>query len=115
MSTPYTGALSTIARHRGVLGAMVVDAQDDIIIDSSVRHGVKASTVAALGASIYRKARQSATAAGLGDTAFLRIEGENGHIFAAGRGGLVLIAMAESSVNVGLVRLAMLRAAAGLS
>ncbi len=94
---------------------MVVDAQDDIIIDSAVRHGVKASTIAALAASIYRKARQSAVAAGLGDTAFLRMEAEDGHIFAAGRGALVLVAMAESSVNVGLVRLAMLKAAAGLS
>ena len=115
MSTPYAAALSSISRQRGVLGAMVVDAQDDIIIDSAVRHGVKASTIAALAASIYRKARQSAVAAGLGDTAFLRMEAEDGHIFAAGRGALVLVAMAESSVNVGLVRLAMLKAAAGLS
>ena len=115
MSTPYAAALSSISRHRGVVGAMVVDAQDDIIIDAAVRHGVKANTVAALAASIYRKARQSAGAAGLGDTAFLRMEAEDGHIFAAGRGALVLIAMAESSVNVGLVRLAMLKAAAGLT
>jgi predicted regulator of Ras-like GTPase activity (Roadblock/LC7/MglB family) len=43
------------------------------------------------------------------------MEAEDGHIFAAGRGSLVLIAMAESSVNVGLVRLAMLKVAAGLT
>jgi predicted regulator of Ras-like GTPase activity (Roadblock/LC7/MglB family) len=115
MSTPYAATLATLSRQRGVVGAMIVDAQDDIIVDAVVRHGVKASTVAALAASIYRKARQSAGAARLGDTAFLRMEAEDGHIFAAGRGGLVLIAMAESSVNVGLVRLAMLKAAAGLA
>ena len=115
MSTPYAATLATLSRQRGVVGAMIVDAEDDIIVDAAVRHGVKASTVAALAASLYRKARQSAGAAGLGDTAFLRMEAEDGHIFAAGRGGLVLIAMAESSVNVGLVRLAMLKAAAGLA
>lgn len=115
MTSPYAGALAAVARQRGILGAMVVDAHDDIIIDATVRHGVKAPTVAALGASIYRKARQSAGAAGLGDTTFLRMEAEAGHIFAAGRGGVVLIALAESSVNVGLVRLAMLQAAAGLA
>ena len=115
MTTPYAALLSSISRQRGVVGAMVVDAQDDIIVDASVRHGVKANTVAALAASIYRKARQSAGAAGLGETAFLRMEAEEGHIFAAGRDALVLIAMAESSVNVGLVRLAMIKAAAGLA
>jgi predicted regulator of Ras-like GTPase activity (Roadblock/LC7/MglB family) len=111
---PYQGALASVARQRGILGAMIVDANDDIIIDAAVRHGVKAPTVAALAASIYRKARQSAGAAGLGDTTFLRMEAEQGHIFAAGRGSLVLIALAESTVNVGLVRLAMLQAVSGL-
>lgn len=115
MSSPYAGPLATVSRHRGVLGAMVVDAYDDIIVDAAVRHGVKAPTVAALAASIYRKARQSAGAAGLGETTFLRMEAEEGHIFAAGRGALVIIALAESSVNVGLVRLAMLQAASGLA
>jgi len=129
MKTSYADALAAVSRHRGVLGAMVVDADDDIIVDAAVRHGVKASTVAALGASIYRRACQSAGAAGLGGTTFLRMEAEGGHIFAAGRGGvgaaagtegnggggLVLIALAESSVNVGLVRLEMLKAAAGLA
>ena len=86
MSSPYAGPLAAVSRHRGVLGAMVVDAYDDIIVDAAVRHGVKAPTVAALAASIYRKARQSAGAAGLGETTFLRMEAEEGHIFAAGRG-----------------------------
>lgn len=115
MSSPYGPALAAVSRHRGILGAMVVDAHDDIIIDAAVRHGVKASTVAALAASIYRKARQSAGAAGLGDTTFLRMEADEGHIFAAGRGALVLIALAESTVNVGLVRLTMLQMAAELA
>jgi predicted regulator of Ras-like GTPase activity (Roadblock/LC7/MglB family) len=115
MTTPYAAALAAIARQRGVLGARVVDAHDDIIIDASVRHGVKAPTVAALAASIYRKARQSAGAAGLGATTFLRLEAEDGHVFAAGRGSLVIIALAESSVNVGLMRLAMLQTAEGLA
>lgn len=111
----YAPMLMAMRRHRGVLGSMVVDAQDDIIVEAAVRQGVNSSTVAAIGASLYRKARLSARAAGLGDTGFLRLEAEGGHVFAAGRGALVLIALAESSVNVGLVRMEMLKAAEALS
>jgi predicted regulator of Ras-like GTPase activity (Roadblock/LC7/MglB family) len=94
---------------------MIVDASDDIIVEAVVRHGREASTVAALAASLYRKARLSARAAGLGDTGVLRIEAQRGHIFAAGCGDLVLIALAESTVNMGLMRVEIRRAAEALA
>ena len=110
MSTPYSGALEQLARRRGVAGCMVVDAYDDIVVDASVRDGVQASTVAAIGASLYRRARDAARAAGLGEVGLLRLEGERGHVFAVGRGELVLVAVADAGVNIGLMRAEMLKA-----
>ena len=115
MSTPYTSALEQLARRRGVAGCMVVDAHDDIVVDAAVREGVQASTVAAIGAALYRRARHAAGAAGLGQVGLLRLEAERGHVFAVGRGDLVLVAVADSGVNVGLVRAEMLKAVEVLS
>ena len=110
MSTPYSAALEQLARRRGVLGCMVVDAHDDIVVDASVRDGVQAGTVAAIGASLYRRARHAALAAGLGEVGLLRLEGERGHVFAVGHGELVIVAVAGPGVNIGLVRAEMLKA-----
>jgi predicted regulator of Ras-like GTPase activity (Roadblock/LC7/MglB family) len=110
VTTPYRPTLDGLARRRGVLGCMVVDAHDDIIVDAAAREDVEASTVAAIGASLYRRARHAALAAGLGEVGLLRLEGERGHVFAAGRGDLVLVALADAGVNIGLVRAEMLKA-----
>ena len=110
MSTPFTPTLEQLARRRGVAGCMVVDAYDDIVVDAAAREGVHASTVAAIGASLYRRARHAALAAGLGEVGLLRLEGERGHVFAVGRGELVLVALADAGVNIGLVRTEMLKA-----
>jgi predicted regulator of Ras-like GTPase activity (Roadblock/LC7/MglB family) len=45
---------------------------------------------------------------------FMQLEAAGGRICAVGGGGLVLIVVAESSVNVGLVRVELLRAAEAL-
>ena len=110
MTTPYRPMLEVLSRRRGILGCMVVDAHDDIVVEAAVRDGVQASTVAAIGASLYRRARHAAQAAGLGEVGLLRLEGERGHVFAVGRGELVLVAVADSGVNIGLVRAEMLKA-----
>lgn len=115
MTTAYAELLAPLSRQRGVLGCMVVDAADDIIVDSVAHVGVRASAVAALAASLHRKARQSAAAAQLGAVRFLRLEAERGHLFAVGRGDLVIVILAEPGVNVGLVRVEMLRAVESLA
>ena len=63
-----------------------------------------------LAASLYRKARQSARAAGLGAVSFMQLEAPNGRLCAVGGGDLVLVVVAEPAVNVGLVRVELLRA-----
>ena len=115
MTAPFAAVLAPLSRQRGVVASMIVDAHDDIIIEAQTRVGVRASTVAALAASLYRRARQAARAAELGAVRFLRLEAERGHLFAAGRADLVLVLLADPGVNVGLLRVEMLRAVEALA
>ena len=115
MSSPFEQPLAALIRERGVIGCLVVGERDGIIVDASLQVGVDGSAVAALAASLYRRARLSARAAGLGDVSFLQLEAERGHIWAAGRGELVLVTIAESRAQVGRVRAVMLQLAEALT
>ncbi|MDQ6887093.1 MAG: roadblock/LC7 domain-containing protein [Gemmatimonadota bacterium] len=107
---PYDAVLLPLSRQRGVLGALVAGERDGLIVASQMQYGVQGEATAALAASLYRKARLSAQAAGLGSVQLLRLEAEAGHICAIGRDDLVVVVLADSRANVGLLRSAMLRA-----
>ena len=109
MSSPFEGLLSTLIRQRGVVGCMVVGERDGIVVDANVQVGVQGSTVAALAAALYRKARISSESAGLGGITFLHLEAERGHICALGRDELVIVVIADSRAHVGPVRTVMLQ------
>jgi predicted regulator of Ras-like GTPase activity (Roadblock/LC7/MglB family) len=111
MSTAYRALIAPLTRQRAVLGCMVVGESDGLIIDSTLQVGVHGDAVAALAASLYRKARLSADAAGLGQVSFLRLEAGDGHVCVAGRKDLVIVTVAEGRANIGLLRAEMLRAA----
>ncbi|HEX2778616.1 MAG TPA: roadblock/LC7 domain-containing protein [Gemmatimonadaceae bacterium] len=108
--SPFAEVLASLTRQRGVLGSMVVSEADGIVVDSNLQIGVRGNVVAALAASLYRKARLSAAAAGLGTASFVQLEAEQGRVCAVGRGDLLLVTVAESRANVGLIRVEMLRA-----
>ena len=110
MTSPFAAILSGLIRHRAVTGCLVVDGRDGVIVDAYLQLGVDGATVAALAASVYRKAQQAAGAAGFGDIGFLELDAEHGRFCAVGRSGLVLVLVGESGMNVGLVRVQMLRA-----
>ena len=110
--TEFTPLLSALCRERGVRAAAAVTADDGTIIDSVLRVGDDGEQVAALAASLYRKARQSAQAAGMGAISLLHLEAESGRLFVIGHQLVLLIAVTEPVVNVGAVRVAM-RAALG--
>jgi hypothetical protein len=110
VNTPFTGILGSLIRHRGVTGCMVVGEQDGMIVESNLQIGVNGAAFAALSAALYRKARRSAEAAGFGTTGFFELNAEGGRVCAAGRNSLVLVVVAEPRVNVGLVRVELLRA-----
>lgn len=115
MSTPFTPVLDALTRLRGVRASLVVAATDGIAIDSNLQIGQDGSRVAALAASLYRKARQSALAAGFGATGFMQLEAETGRLCLLGGDELVIVVVAERDANVGLIRVEMLRAAGSLA
>ncbi|MGH7719728.1 MAG: roadblock/LC7 domain-containing protein [Gemmatimonadaceae bacterium] len=115
MSSSYAPLLASIVRQRGVHGALLVGERDGLVVDADLQTGVEGRAVAALAASLFRRARLSSSAAGLGGVTFVRLDAEHGHVCAAGRGELVLVSLVEAGANLGLVRAAMLKAAQGLS
>jgi predicted regulator of Ras-like GTPase activity (Roadblock/LC7/MglB family) len=110
MKSPFAEVLAGLTRQRGVLGSMVVGETDGLIVDSSLQVGVKGPVIAALAASLYRRARLSADAAGVGTATFLQLEAERGRLCAVGHNDLVLVTLAEPRANVGILRIEMLRA-----
>lgn len=109
-NSPFAEMLDALTRQRGVTAALVADERDGIVIDSRAHVGVRGDRVAALAASLYRKARLSARAAGLGGVGFLQLEAETGRVCAVGHGDLVVVTVATSEANVGLIRVELLRA-----
>lgn len=104
----YSALLGGINRISGVRGSMVVAVDDGLIVAEDLMVGVPGPAAAALVASLYRRARRSVEAAAFGSAAYLQVEGEDGLLFAAAPpqlGDLLLVVVAESWVNVGLVRL----------
>jgi uncharacterized protein len=114
MATPFSDMLDTLTRQRGVSAALVVSEQDGIVIDSNLQIGQSGERVAALAASLYRKARLSARVAGMGAVSFMQLEAPQGRLCAVGSGSLVLVVVAQATVNVGLIRVELLKAVAGL-
>ena len=115
MTTPFTAVLDALTRLRGVRASLVVAAEDGIAIDSNLQIGQDGSRVAALAASLYRKARKSASAAGFGGTGFMQLEAESGRLCLLGGDEVVLVVVALPGANVGLIRVEMLKAAESLA
>lgn len=110
----FQTVLTSVMRLRGVTACLVVDEHDGVIVDSTLQFGMRGHVLAALLASLFRKARQSVAAAGFGDAALLTLEAERGRVCAVGHGGLVLIAVADLRTNPGLLRVELNKARAGL-
>lgn len=115
MTSPFTSVLDSLTRLRGVRASLVVAADDGIAIDSNLQIGQDGSRVAALAASLYRKARKSAAAAGFGQTGFMQLEAEEGRLCLLGGDEVVLVVVARPDANVGLIRVEMLKAAESLA
>jgi predicted regulator of Ras-like GTPase activity (Roadblock/LC7/MglB family) len=110
----YATVIGAVTRHRGISACLVVSEEDGILVDGTAHVGVNTSAFAALTASLYRKAGRATDAAGFGGVSFLELEAEQGRVMAAGRGGLVVVAVADGRVNLGLLRMELLRSAAAL-
>lgn len=109
--TPFRAMLESLTRQRGVRASLIVSENDGLVVDSSLRFDQDGDRVAALAASMYRKARLSARAAQLGAVAFLQLDAERGRVCAVGgRSDLVIVVVADPAANVGLIRVELFKA-----
>jgi predicted regulator of Ras-like GTPase activity (Roadblock/LC7/MglB family) len=115
MTSPFLELLVGLARQRGVQGGLIVSERDGIVVDAHVQIGVRANVIAALAASIFRKARQAADAAGLDGVNYLELVAEHGRLCMAGRGDLVIVVITDARATIGLLRTAVLRASEALA
>lgn len=105
-------ALDLITRVGGVRGAMLVSAEDGIVVAEQLMEGIKGPAVAALAASVGTRLRRAMEAAGVGPSLFWHLQAEQGALLVVpAPNGILVVAVAEPDVNVGLVRLELLRAA----
>lgn len=111
-ASPFGPALELITHVRGVRGAMVVARVDGLVVAEQVMEGIKAGAVAALAASLTGRLQRAMVTAGLGPSQFWHLQCEEGALLVVPAGEtLLVVAITEPDVNVGLVRLELLRAA----
>jgi predicted regulator of Ras-like GTPase activity (Roadblock/LC7/MglB family) len=107
-------ALDMITRVRGVRGAMLVSAEDGLIVAEQLMEGIKGAAVAALAASLAGRLRRAMEAAGTGISVFWHLQAEQGALLVVpgseASGNVLVVAVTEPDVNIGLVRLELLRA-----
>ncbi len=112
MTTQFQRLLDGVTQVRGVQGAMLVAAEDGLVVAESLMEGVRGNAVAALAASLYKRFRQAMEAAAAGTPHFLHLQGEGGTLITVpAPDAILVVAVGVPDMNVGLVRLEMLRAA----
>ncbi|HEX2723511.1 MAG TPA: roadblock/LC7 domain-containing protein [Gemmatimonadaceae bacterium] len=110
MTNEFNSVVERLQRQPGVLGVMLVGLDDGMVIAGDAGPGRQDDTAAALASSVFRRTRNAAAEAGLGDANFIRLEADQGHLCAAARGDLVIVTVASSTINLGRLRLEMLAA-----
>src|SRR5207302_447718 len=109
---PSGRVLDLVTRVRGVRGAMLVAGDDGLVVAEQLMEGIKGPAVAALAASLASRLRRALEAAGVGAGQFWHLQAEQGALLVVtAASGVLVVAVAEPDVNVGLVRLELLRAA----
>ena len=104
--------LDHLTRVRGVRGALLVAGEDGLVVAEAVMEGVRGNAVAALTGSLARRMRRAADAAGVGLPQFVHLQATDGAVCAVpAADGTLIVAIADAQVNVGLLRLALLKVA----
>ncbi len=116
MTSTFRRALDSVTGVRGVQGAMLVAGEDGLIVAEALMEGVGGKAIAALAASLAKRMRQAMDAAGAGAPHFLHLEGADGTLLIVpAPDGVLVVAVGDAQMNVGLVRLEMLSAAESLA
>jgi len=109
-------ALDDLTRQPGVRGALVVSAEDGLVVADALMEDVDGGAVAALTASLLRRMRGVAEVLGQASPQLVHLVGGEGSLLAAPAGAeLLVVAIARPEANVGAIRLALKRAAERVS
>lgn len=112
MTHPHVRLLDRVTRVGGVRGAMLVVADDGLVVAESLMEGIRGAAVAALAASLTRRFSMVGKTSTVGDLGFLQLQGEQGILaIVPAPVGVLVVAVGGSDMNVGLARLEMLRVA----
>jgi len=107
----FARALDVVTRVRGVRGAMLVARGDGLVVAEQLMEGIKGGAVAALAASLAGRLHRTMVTAGLGPSQFWHLQCDQGALLVVPAGeSLLVVAITDPEVNVGLVRLELLRA-----
>lgn len=113
MNSQYAAALEPLTTVRGVRGAMVLSAAEGWVVASLLAEELADETAAALAASLVGRLTRATAAAGAGAPRFVHLRARDGVLLAVPAGGeLLVMAVADPEVNVGLARLELMAAAA---
>lgn len=112
MSAAYTAALEPLTTVRGVRGAMILSAAEGWVVASMLAEELADDTAAALAASLVARLTRATSAAGAGVPRFVHLRARDGVLLAVPAGPeLLVLAVADVEVNVGLARLELMAAA----
>ena len=111
MTQEFEAVVARLQRQQGVMGVMLVGVDDGMVIAGDAGPGRDSDTAAALAASLFRRTRTASADAGLGDSRFVRLEADRGHLCATARGDVVIVTVASNGINLGKLRLEMISAA----
>ena len=116
MTAGFRRALDSITRVRGVYGALLVAIDDGIVIAEALMEGVNGKAVAALAASLAKRMRDSMEACHAGTPHFMQLQASDGTlVMVPGPDGVLVVTVGDARMNVGLVRLEMLRTAESMA
>jgi predicted regulator of Ras-like GTPase activity (Roadblock/LC7/MglB family) len=108
MSAAWTALLDGITRVSGVRGALLVSAEDGIVVAEASMGDVDGAAAAALVSSLARKLGRITGAIGCAAPRLVVLEAERGGLAAAPAAeGMVLVAVTDADANIGLLRLAL--------
>jgi len=111
MSERFRGVLERMTRIGGVRGALVVTADDGLVVADALMEGIRGNAVAALAANLMKRFNRVSNAATAGGLRFLHLQADGGTlIIVPAPTGVLVVTIGGPEMNVGLARLEMLRA-----
>jgi len=83
---------------------MLVDAHAGVPIVAEMAEGVSGPAVAAMAASLVKRASKASQSAKFGALKTIQLEGAEGHVLVANHGDIIAVAVTRADAQLGLVR-----------